>query len=57
MGAIKTLVLIIVVVAVIVLIVGLTVKTLGFLLGVAPILFVAAAVLLILSRSRGHRIP
>jgi uncharacterized membrane protein YjgN (DUF898 family) len=53
----KTLVLIVVVVAVVLLIVGLTVETLGFLLGVAPVLLLAALVLFVLNRSGGRRIP
>jgi uncharacterized membrane protein required for colicin V production len=53
----KMLVWIIGIVAVIFLIAGLTVKALGFLLGVAPILLVVAVVLLILNRSHGRRIP
>jgi uncharacterized membrane protein required for colicin V production len=53
----KMLVWIIGIVAAIFLIAGLTVKALGFLLGVAPILLVVAVVLLILSRSHGRRIP
>lgn len=38
-------------------ILGLAVETLGFLLGVAPILLIVAVLLLLLRRSRGRRIP
>ncbi|WP_163167232.1 hypothetical protein [Arthrobacter sp. Alg241-R88] len=53
----KALVVAIVAVAIVLLIVGLAVETLGFLLGVAPVLVVVAVVLLLLSRFRGRRIP
>lgn len=38
-------------------ILGLAVETLGFLMGVAPILLIVAVLLLLLRRSRGRRIP
>jgi fucose permease len=53
----KALVVAIVAVAIVLLIVGLAVETLGFLLGVAPVLVVVAVILLLLSRFRGRRIP
>ncbi|WP_458781281.1 hypothetical protein [Arthrobacter sp. D3-16] len=53
----KALVGAIVAVAIVLLIVGLAVETLGFLLGVAPVLLIVAVVLLLLSRFRGRRIP
>lgn len=53
----KALVVAIVAVAIVLLVVGLAVETLGFLLGVAPVLVVVAVVLLLLSRFRGRRIP
>ena len=45
------------IVAVVLLIVGFVVQSLGFLMGVAPILLVVAVMLLLLNRSGGHRIP
>jgi hypothetical protein len=53
----KPLAWLIVLVSVVFLILGVTVKAVDFLLGVAPILLVVAVVLLILNRSGGHRIP
>jgi CBS-domain-containing membrane protein len=53
----KTLVVLIVAVALVLLIVGLAVETLGFFLGVAPVLLVVAILLLLLNRFRGRRIP
>jgi cation transporter-like permease len=56
-GQMRALVVAILVVAVVLFIVGLAVRTLGFLLGVAPVLVVVALVLLLLNRFRGRRIP
>jgi hypothetical protein len=53
----RALVVAILVVAVVLFIVGLAVRTLGFLLGVAPVLVAVALVLLLLNRFRGRRIP
>ncbi|WP_181884896.1 hypothetical protein [Arthrobacter sp. RT-1] len=53
----RALVVAILVVAVVLFIVGLAVETLGFLLGVAPMLVIVALVLLLLNRFRGRRIP
>jgi uncharacterized membrane protein required for colicin V production len=53
----KALVVAIAAVAVVLFIVGLAVKTLGFLLGVAPVLLIVAIVLMLLGRFRGRRIP
>jgi uncharacterized membrane protein required for colicin V production len=53
----KTLIVAIIAVAVVLLILGLAVKTLGFLTGVAPVLLVVAVVLLLLNRFGGRRIP
>lgn len=53
----KTLVWVIAVAAVVLMVIGLTVRTLGFLIGAAPVLLIIAVVLLLLNRSRGRRIP
>ncbi len=43
--------------AVVLFVLGLAVETLGFLAGVAPVLLIAALILLLLGRFRGRRIP
>jgi hypothetical protein len=53
----KALVVGLAVAALVLFILGLVVKTLGFLIGVAPALLIAALVLLLLGRFRGRRIP
>jgi hypothetical protein len=56
-GQMKTLVVVIIAVAVVLLIVGFAAKTLGFLIGVAPLLLMVIVVLLLVNRSGGSRIP
>lgn len=53
----KTLVLGIIVAAVVLFVLGVTVPSLGFLLGAAPVLLVVAVLLMLLRRLRGRRIP
>jgi hypothetical protein len=53
----KTLVWVIAAVAVILFVIGLTVPTLGVLIGAAPVLLAVAIVLLLLRGTRGRRIP
>jgi len=53
----KTLGWVIAAAALVVLVIGLTVQSLRFLIGTAPVLLVVAIALLLLHRSRGRRIP
>ena len=53
----KQLVWVIAAAALVLLVIGLTVQTLGFLIGAAPVLLVVAVLLLLLNRSKGRRIP
>lgn len=53
----KTLVWVIAGAAVILFVIGLTVPTLGFLIGAAPVLLAVALVLLLLRGTKGRRIP
>jgi hypothetical protein len=53
----KTLVWVIAGAAVILFVIGLTVPTLGFLIGAAPVLLAVALVLLLLRGIKGRRIP
>lgn len=56
-GIVKRLVWVLLIAAGLALIAGLAVNTLGFLLGVAPVLAFVAVVLLFLNRRGGRRIP
>ena len=53
----KKLAVILVVVAAVAFVLGLAVKALNFMLGVAPVVLAVAVVLVLMSRFRGRRIP